>query len=475
MNDVYLKLASSQMGKSIIEALNLPKPSALIRTPDEPLSQPSGRVLIAAGKNNFAYSHIIKALEIETVKLHTPQFANKPGSLFAQYAGGKNAPYINKVNLENLGVQRFKSIVFDASGLKTPDELKAIYLFFNPVIRNLKSNGKIVIVGHTPQKTDSPEQAAAQSALIGFTKSVAKEIGKKGATCNLIQLDKGSERKIKAALYYLLSPKSSFVTGQSLALTKPRSSARKIDWQAPLTGKTAIVTGAAQGIGEETARVLARDGATVICLDIPANQGLLKKLASDIDGHSLAIDLGASDAAEQIMNTIGSQLGVIDIIVHNAGITRDKTLAKMPEHFWNQVIDINLQKITQINQLLLDKKAFNTRARIVCISSISGIAGNFGQTNYACSKAGIVGYVKALSQIAENGLTINAVAPGFIETKMTQQIPFVTREVGRRTNSLSQGGLPLDVAEAVSFFCHPASQALNGNVLRVCGQNLLGA
>lgn len=475
MNDLYLKIANSPIGKNLVEALSLPKPSALTRTPATSLHQPAGRVLIASSKNNFACTHIIKALSVEMVKLITPRFDEQSSTLFTLGLNDKHAAIINKVNYDNLSNQRFKSIVFDASGLKTASDLKAIYHFFNPVINRVSSNGRIVIVGRSPDDSVTPDQSATQAALLGFTKSVAKEIGKKGATCNLIQLEKGSERKIQSALFYLLSTKSAFVTGQCLQLSKPASSARKINWKMPLQDKLAIVTGAAQGIGKETARVLARDGAKVICLDVPANENQTKALADEIDGHSLTLDLGADDAAEQIMSTIGSQLGVIDIIVHNAGITRDKTLAKMPAHFWDQVIDINLDKIIRINSLLLDKKAFNTRARIVCVSSISGIAGNFGQTNYASSKAGIAGYVRALSRATENGLTVNAVAPGFIETNMTQKMPFVTREIGRRSNSLSQGGLPLDVAEAISFFCHPASQAINGNVLRVCGQSLLGA
>jgi 3-oxoacyl-[acyl-carrier protein] reductase len=110
------------------------------------------------------------------------------------------------------------------------------------------------------------------------------------------------------------------------------------------------------------------------------------------------------------------------------------------------------------------------------VSSISGIAGNAGQTNYATSKAGVIGLVDALAPaVAERGGTVNAVAPGFIETQMTARMPFATREAGRRMNSLAQGGLPVDVAEAVAWFANPASGGLNGNVVRVCGQSLLGA
>jgi 3-oxoacyl-[acyl-carrier protein] reductase len=114
--------------------------------------------------------------------------------------------------------------------------------------------------------------------------------------------------------------------------------------------------------------------------------------------------------------------------------------------------------------------------RIVGLSSMAGIAGNRGQTNYAATKAGMIGMTQALApELAEKGITINAVAPGFIETKMTEAIPLATREAGRRLNSLFQGGLPVDVAEAIAYFASPASNAVTGNTIRVCGQALLGA
>jgi len=471
MNDLYLRLATSQVGKSLFQALNIPKPVSLFRTPNVSLSCPSGRILIAGTKNNLAFKMITKSLNVESIKLVYPKTITSP-SIFIQPPANSHA---EPVDLSNQISKHFKSIVFDATGLKTPEELSVLFHFFQPTLAKIKTNGKIVIVGLLPQGIENPEHSATQSALTGFTKSLSKEIGNKGATCNLIMLEKGAERNIKTALYYLLTEKSCFVTGQTLSLRNSTVRATKINWETPLQGKTAIVTGAAQGIGQQTARVLSRDGACVICLDIPSNKPQLKKLADEIGGHSLALDLADADAPQQILETIRSQLGGIDIFVHNAGITRDKTLSKMPEHFWNQVININLSVITKINELLLENNALSPKARIVCISSISGIAGNFGQTNYACSKAGISGYVKAVAKTSNNNFTINAIAPGFIETKMTSQIPVMTRELGRRMNTLSQGGLTLDIAESISFFCHPTSHALNGNVLRVCGQSILGA
>lgn len=473
MNDLYLELSHSQMGKSVFEAFNLPNPPALLRSPAETLSAPKGRVLIASSKNNFATTQILKALSIDSVKLCSFQPNEAQQELFPAFKSSLSRD-IEPLHFTGNSNQRLNSLIFDATGISTAADLNALYTFFHHTLRSLKHNGRIVIVSQHCKHSNSIEQSTYSASLEGFAKSLAKEVGKKGINCNVLRIERGTERQIKAALYYLLSGKAAFVTGQTLELVSGQSLPRKINWQQPLAGKTALVTGAAQGIGAETARVLARDGACVVCLDIPANGTKLKTLADTINGHVLTLDLSDHNAAEQLCTTIASQLGVLDLIVHNAGITRDKTIAKMPQHFWDQVIDINMAKVLDINKHLLAKNLLSERGKIVCISSISGIAGNFGQTNYATSKAGIAAYVEALAPSLSNGITINAIAPGFIETKMTKQVPVLTRQVGRRSNSFSQGGEPLDVAEAVSLFCHPAAQALNGNVLRVCGQSLLG-
>jgi 3-oxoacyl-[acyl-carrier protein] reductase len=164
-------------------------------------------------------------------------------------------------------------------------------------------------------------------------------------------------------------------------------------------------------------------------------------------------------------------------VVHNAGITRDKTLARMDERRWSSVLAVNLTSQERINDTLLGKRGVLRRGgRIVSVSSVSGIAGNRGQTNYAASKAGIIGMVQALAPtLARQAGTINAVAPGFIETEMTGAMPLLTREGGRRVNSMSQGGLPVDVAETIAWFASAGSGGVNGQVVRVDGQSMLGA
>jgi 3-oxoacyl-[acyl-carrier protein] reductase len=148
----------------------------------------------------------------------------------------------------------------------------------------------------------------------------------------------------------------------------------------------------------------------------------------------------------------------------------------MPEHFWNMVLQINLASIVRIDAELHAQKTLRDEGRIVVLSSIGGIAGNVGQTNYGATKAGLIGYVRAEApKLAPRGIAINAVAPGFIETRMTAAMPFVIREAGRRMNSLSQGGQPQDVAEAITFLSTPGAGGITGQVLRVCGQSLIGA
>ena len=267
-----------------------------------------------------------------------------------------------------------------------------------------------------------------------------------------------------------MSARSAFVTGQVLAVSSAAPSAAGVQ---PLAGKTALVTGAARGIGEATARRLAEEGARVIVLDIPPETEMLEALASELDGLALPLDITDDAAAAHISDAAGGRL---DVLVHNAGITRDKTLARMDEERWDLTIDVNLGSVVSITQALLDDGAIPDGGRIVLVSSIAGIAGNAGQTNYAASKSGIAGLTRHMGQqLAERDIAVNAVAPGFIETRLTHAIPFTIREVGRRFSNLNQGGLPVDVAEAITFLSSPGAGGLHGNVLRVCGGNLLGA
>jgi 3-oxoacyl-[acyl-carrier protein] reductase len=201
----------------------------------------------------------------------------------------------------------------------------------------------------------------------------------------------------------------------------------------------------------------------------------------DIGGIAFAHDLVATGSIQHIISRIETEIGSLDILVHNAGITRDKTLARMPRDYWDDVLNINLRAPMELTSALVLSDSGLIRlmgpgGRIIFISSIGGIAGNVGQTNYAAAKAGLIGYTDALARKVESReITVNAIAPGFIETPMTNKMPLGIREVARRLNALGQGGHPDDVANTVFFLSAPAARGVSGAVLRVCGLNMIGA
>jgi 3-oxoacyl-[acyl-carrier protein] reductase len=346
------------------------------------------------------------------------------------------------------------------------------------VLRNLAANSRVVVVGTTPDEAGSIDERIAQRALEGFTRSLGKEL-QRGATIGLVYLSAAASPAasgIESTVRFLLSGKSAYVDGQVFYVGAADSVA-PADWDKPLAGKVALVTGAARGIGAEIARVFARDGAAVVAIDVPQAADALAETAAAVGGTALALDVTADDAVEKIVAHLTEHHGgKADVLVNNAGITRDKLLANMDDARWDSVIAVNLLAPQRLAQGLVENGTIGEGGRIVGLSSMAGIAGNRGQTNYAATKAGMIGMTDAYAEVfGEKGVTINAVAPGFIETKMTDAIPLATREVGRRLNSLFQGGLPVDVAELIAYFASPASNAVTGNTIRVCGQALLGA
>ena len=371
--------------------------------------------------------------------------------------------------------QTFKALVFDASGIADSTQLHELWAFFHPTIRRVRKSGRVIVLGTPPEDCKRPRQATAQRALEGFVRSVGKEV-RKGATAQLIYVGTNAEPQIESTLRFVLSPKSAYVSGQVIRIGATALEADGIDWELPLAGKFALVTGASRGIGKAIAKVLARDGAHVIGLDVPGLQRELEETIGELGGSMLVLDITDDDAPARIATHLLEDHGGVDVVVHNAGVTRDKTLGRMDEARWDMVFQVNLSAQERINDELLTREAIRENGRIVSVSSMSGIAGNAGQTNYATSKAGVIGMVESMAApVGKKRLTINAVAPGFIETQMTAAMPIATREAGRRMNSLAQGGLPVDVAETIAWFASPASGGVNGNVVRVCGQSLVGA
>ncbi len=440
MSDLYTQIVNSPPGRLIAPRVGLPRPTRL--------------------------------------KRHEPGGADAPASALAGAApDGRLEKQVERL-LGEIGAPRPQTadgpvgaLVFDASGIADSTGLVELQRFFHPNVRRVESSGRIVVLG-TPPAGLPARAATAQRALEGFTRSLAKEAGR-GIAVQLVYVAEGAEAQIDSTLRFLLSPRSAYVSGQVIHVGPAVAEAPQVEWKQPLDGVRALVTGASRGIGEAIATTLHRDGAELVLLDVPALAADLQAVAARLEAETIELDITDGDAPAAIAERLGDG---IDVVVHNAGVTRDRTIAKMPEERWSSLMEINLSSEERINDELLHRDLLRRNGRIVCVSSMSGIAGNSGQTNYATSKAGVIGMVEALApELAERGATINAVAPGFIETQMTDAMPIAIREAGRRMNSMSQGGLPVDVAETIAWLAGPASAGVNGNIVRVCGQSLLGA
>jgi 3-oxoacyl-[acyl-carrier protein] reductase len=469
MSDRYQQLVNTPIGKIVSKQIGLPTPFKLDRyEPGQPVV--SGPVLLGAARGGRLAGAVATVLEAIDAEVHTPlehdvRTAAADAGIEARIWNAEAAPEDDT----------FKALVFDASGIADSTQLHEVWAFLHPAIRRVRRSGRVLVLGTPPDDCKSPRQATAQQALEGFVRSAGKEV-RRGATAQLIYVGRKAEDQIESTLRFYLSPKSAYVSGQVVRIGASALSADGIDWERPLAGKYALVTGASRGIGRAISQVLARDGAHVIGLDVPALERELEETIGGLGGSTLVLDITDDDAPARLATYLLENHGGVDVVVHNAGVTRDKTLGRMSEEQWDKVIAINLTAQERINEELLGREVFHENGRIVSVSSMSGIAGNAGQTNYAASKAGVIGMVHAMArEVGKKQLTINAVAPGFIETQMTAAMPIATREAGRRMNSLAQGGLPVDVAETIAWYASPGSGGVNGTVVRVCGQSLVGA
>ncbi|WP_232661532.1 3-oxoacyl-ACP reductase [Pseudonocardia sp. TRM90224] len=430
-----------------------------------------------AGFSHTPIARLVGVPAIPVLRRHTPGAPLLDGPALVGAVGAGTFAKQARALLGEAGIVeagndgKVAAVVLDAAGASTVDDLSTVQAFLTPAVRRLAPSGRLVVIG--PLVGGDPEAAAVAQALEGIVRSAGKEV-RAGATANLLVVE--PDANIESALGFFLSGRSAYVSGQVVRVGASVSGAPPADPERPLTGRLAVVTGAARGIGAAIAATLARDGAGIVAVDVPAAGAALSEVANRAGGTALQLDITAPDAAERLLAHVRERHGRLDVMVHNAGITRDKLLANMDADRWNAVLAVNLRAQLAINEALLGSDVLGETGRIVCVASTSGIAGNRGQTNYAASKAGVIGMVRATApRIADRGATINAVAPGFIETEMTAKMPLGTREAGRRINSLRQGGLPVDVAETVGWLGSSASGGVTGQVVRVCGQSLLGA
>lgn len=240
-----------------------------------------------------------------------------------------------------------------------------------------------------------------------------------------------------------------------------------------LANKVAVITGAAQGIGKTIAVYLAGKGASLVVCDI--NLEMATETAREIEtagGACLALksDVTTPPDAERMIKEASEHFGAVDILVNNAGITKDNVLLRMKEEQWDQVMAVNLKGTFNCTKAAIKLMLRQKRGTVINIASITGLMGNAGQANYSASKAGVIGFTKAIArEYAERGITVNAVAPGFIATAMTDAIPEKEREALIKQIPLQRLGTPLDVAHAVYFLASEQASYITGQVIGVNG------
>jgi 3-oxoacyl-[acyl-carrier protein] reductase len=241
-----------------------------------------------------------------------------------------------------------------------------------------------------------------------------------------------------------------------------------------LTGKVAIITGSTRGIGNAIANRLAEDGAITVINGV-SDATIVENVAESIrstgkDSIGILADVGTPGGVNNLIDTTVQKYGKIDILVNNAGIVRDHGIMRMTEEDWDDVIRVNLKSVFLCSKAALKYMLKQRSGRIISISSIIGIHGNAGQSNYSASKAGIIAFTKTLSkEVGSRGITINAIAPGFIDTDMTRQLEEKWIEYLKSRTSLGFLGMPEDIAEAVAFLASDKARYITGHVLGING------
>lgn len=472
MQDALVEMSRHSLTRLMLKRVGLRAPQALLRS-----ARPWSDALLAGKRilvtqNGHYGPALVQMLKAQKAHVDLTPLSPLAGADLSSKGMAQNQP--------RTLAPAYQATLFDSTNFRDLADLKHLYTFFRASLRRLGSHHRICLLLAAPNPEASPDQEAVKSAIEGFARSLAKEVGPRGVNVNCIRVHPGKAglERLGPICSFLLSDHAAFITGQFFDCLATEQ-ARPIHLPAlagSLAGKRALVTGAAQGIGYAICRRLAEEGAHVLCLDRVENKAALQELAQAIDGETLEIDLTQPLAVANIVDRLQNSSAGLDILVHNAGITRDRSLFAMEDEYWDSVLKVNLEVVVELSQEILRRGQMQDGGRIICMSSISGLAGNFGQTNYSASKAGLIGYVKTLAHhLASQGITANAVAPGFIETSMTARVPFLMKQMARRFASLGQGGLPDDVADMVCFLASPCSQGLNGSVVRVCGGNFIGA
>lgn len=241
-----------------------------------------------------------------------------------------------------------------------------------------------------------------------------------------------------------------------------------------LQGKTALITGGARGIGRSIALMFAREGADIAFTDLRFDENMqsleaeIKTLGRKAKGY--ASDASDYEGAEKVADQVAADFGRIDVLVNNAGITRDNLLMRMTETDWDLVIKVNLKSVFNMTRAVQKYMLKQRSGSIINMSSVVGVSGNAGQSNYSASKAGLIGFTKSIAQeIGSRNIRCNAIAPGFIETEMTAKLPDDVRKNWIASIPLRRGGQPEDVARTALFLASDLSEYVTGQVISVCG------
>jgi 3-oxoacyl-[acyl-carrier protein] reductase len=241
-----------------------------------------------------------------------------------------------------------------------------------------------------------------------------------------------------------------------------------------VNGKIALVTGASRGIGKEIALELAREGANVV-VNYSGSEAKANEVVDEIksmgrEAVAIQCNVADSDSVQSMVKDTISQFGTLDILVNNAGITKDNLLMRMKENEWDDVININLKGVFLCTKAVTRQMMKQRSGRIINISSIVGVSGNPGQANYVAAKSGVIGLTKtAAKELAPRGITVNAIAPGFISTDMTDQLPEDVRNEMLKQIPLNRFGDPKDIAKVVSFMASESSAYMTGQTLHIDG------
>ncbi|KQV90412.1 3-ketoacyl-ACP reductase [Massilia sp. Root351] len=457
MSDILMKLHGNRLAAPLARALGLPKPVKLARAAGGYEARPfEGKsALLCAAAGGYAAAALRGVLE----EAGAAVLAAPPDDERWQAA----------------------IVVMDATGCRAPADYRALYDAFHPVMRRMARNGRVLVLAPLHQAGGDPVQAAVARGVEGFSRSLGKELGRKGVCVNTAYAAADALDRLAGVVRFFCGAQSTYVSGQAVRVTArvaaPASAAPAAPRQVQvLAGKTALVTGGARGIGKAIVERLSQEGARVICLDVAGAAEEMRSTCAQYGAMPLSLDITAPGAPARLADFLRSEGGGVDILVHNAGVTRDRTLSNMQPQEWDLVVNVNFAAIAAIDAELLSRGLLREQGRIVYLSSISGVAGNFGQTNYAATKAALIGYAAAQAPLlAPRGICVNAIAPGFIETAMTAKLPFFTREVGSRLNALMQAGQPRDAAELVAFLSSPGACGVSGETIRVCGQGVMGA